>query len=306
MNKKESSLSFISLLPLFIIYLVWGSTYLAIRVTVREGSGFPPFTAGFLRFFAAGIILLLISALRKKRIKPTRSEWATLVISGVLLLTGGNGMVLWAEQKADSGLAALLVAAVPLWTILIEAVLNRKKPSAALVGVVLVGFGGIALLTAPEMLGKQVGEVLPIAALLLAGFSWALGTIRQTRRPVQLDPLVSSAYQMLSGGTGLLLLSFLNKEPLPHPTTDAWLSLVYLILFGSVLGYTAYVTALKNLPIHIVVTYTYVNPIIAIFLGWLILDERISIWMLGGTLLVLLAVAGVFRLRYQNNTADEA
>ncbi len=306
MNKKESSLSFIHLLPLFIIYLVWGSTYLAIRFTVREGSGFPPFTAGFLRFFAGGGLLLLFSALRKKRIKPTRSEWATLIISGMLLLTGGNGMVLWAEQKADSGLAALLVAAVPLWTILIEAVLNRKKPSAALVAVVLVGFGGIALLTAPEMLGKQVGEVLPIAALLLAGFSWALGTIRQTRRPVQLDPLVSSAYQMLSGGTGLLLLSFLNKEPLPHPTTDAWLALVYLILFGSVLGYTAYVIALKNLPIHIVVTYTYVNPIIAIFLGWLILDERISIWMVGGTLLVLLAVAGVFRLRYQNDEPDEA
>ena len=135
-------------------------------------------------------------------------------------------------------------------------------------------------------------------ALLFAGLSWSLGSVLQARRPVSLRPLVSSGYQMLLGSTGLLALMLLMKEPVPHPTTEAWLSLGYMILFGSVLAFTAYVTALKTLPVKIVMTYTYVNPVIALLLGWAILGEQITWWMIGGMGLVLVGVWGVFRERY--------
>lgn len=207
-------------------------------------------------------------------------------------------MVTWAEQQADSSLAALMVAAVPIWAILIEAVLNKKAPSLRLLAAVLVGFSGIALLAVPGMLNGVQAEVLSISALLFAGFSWALGSVRQVRWPVSLDPAINSGYQMLIGGGGLFLLSRLSREPWPAPTRESWIALIFLSIFGSVLAFTAYITALRNLPIHVVMTYTYVNPVIAVLLGWLILQEQITNWTLGGMGLVMLGVVGVFRERY--------
>ncbi|MEJ2484565.1 MAG: EamA family transporter [Anaerolineales bacterium] len=125
-ENSEQPLDFIRLLPVFIVYLAWGSTYLAIRFGVREGSGFPPFSFASLRYLSAGVLLWVWGLLRKRRIRPTREEWPTLILSGLLMMLGGNGMVTWAEQRADSSLAALLVAAVPIWVILIESVLNKK------------------------------------------------------------------------------------------------------------------------------------------------------------------------------------
>ena len=298
---KSKSITPIKLLPLLIVYIVWGSTYLAIRFGVREGSGFPPFSLGAARYLTSGLILLGWSALRKKRIWPNKEEWLTLILGGVLMLNGGNGLVMYAEQSADSSLAALLVAAVPLWTILIEAVLNRKKPSLALLGAVVVGLIGVGLLVAPSLMSGISAEVLPILALLGAGFSWALGSVRQTRKPVSIDPIVSSTYQMLVGGVGFVLLTLIKDEPMPQPTTEAWLALAYLVIFGSVLAFTAYVIALKTLPINIVTTYTYVNPVIAVGLGWLFLQEEITGWTIGGMAFVLLGVAGVFRQRDREN-----
>jgi len=297
-NKLDLRSDLSNLLPLFIVYLAWGATYLAIRFGVREGSGFPPFSFASLRYLSAGGLLWLWSFLRKKRIRPRRQDWTTLALSGLLMLVGGNGMVTWAEQHADSSLAALMVAAVPIWAILIEALLNKKPPTLRLLTAVLVGFCGIALLAVPGMLKGIRAEVLSIGALLVAGFSWALGSVRQVRWPVSLDPAISSGYQMLIGGLGLFFMSRLAGEPLPTPTRESWLALIFLALVGSVLAFTAYVTALKNLPIHVVMTYTYVNPVIAVLLGWLILDEQITGWTLGGMALVLLGVVGVFRERY--------
>lgn len=296
-NQDQSALTLKKLLPLFIVYLVWGSTYLAIRIAVRPGSGFPPFILAGTRYLTAGSLLWVWSAARKRRMKPTPQEWRTMVLSGVLMLGGGNGLVSWAEQRADSSLAALLVAAVPIWAILIEAIFNRRKPSGFLVLAILVGFGGIALLAVPGMISGEPADVFSILALLAAGFSWALGSVLQARRPVGLDSLVSSGYQMLSGGLGLVIISFLAGEPRPAPKPDAWLAWLFLVLAGSVIAHTSYIIALKTLPIAIATTYTYVNPVIAVILGWLILDERITIWTVGGMLLVLLGVAGVFRER---------
>ena len=297
MNEDQQKLTFTSLLPVFIVYVVWGSTYLAIRFVVREGSGFPPFTAAAWRYLAAGAVIWLWGLASKRRLRIERDEWLTLVLAGVLMLAGGNGMVNWAEQQADSGLAALLVAAVPIWTILIEVALDRRLPSVFLIGSVLVGFGGIALLAVPEMAGGEPAQALSILALLFAGFSWALGSVRQSRKPVRLDPIISAGYQMLFGGASLLVISQMMGEPMPSPRADAWIAWGFLVVFGSIVAHTAYVTALKNLPIQLVMTYTYVNPVIAVFLGWLILDETITGWTIGGTALVLLGVWGVFRVR---------
>lgn len=221
-----------------------------------------------------------------------------LVVSGLLLMTGGNGMVVWAEQRAESALAALLVAASPIWTTIIEAVLDRKIPSGKLLVALLVGFVGIGFLAIPGSLEGVSTDLWSTLALLFAGFSWSIGSVLQSRRKVSLRPLVSSGYQMLFGSTGLLALMLLTNEPAPHPTSEAWLALCYLILFGSVLAFTSFVTALKTLPIKIVMTYTYVNPVIALLLGWAILGEDITWWMVGGMVLVLLGVWGVFRERY--------
>ena len=194
---------------------------------------------------------------------------------------------------------------MPIWTILIEAVLDRRLPSVFLVGSVLVGFGGITLLAVPGMKGGEPSQVLSVLALLFAGFSWALGSVRQSRKPVRLNPIISAGYQMLFGGGSLLLISRLMGEPAPSPRMDAWIAWGFLVIFGSIVAHTSYVTALKNLPIQIVMTYTYVNPVIAVFLGWLILNETITIWTIGGTALVLVGVWGVFRVRGKTKNKSE-
>ncbi|MFH1632659.1 MAG: EamA family transporter [Chloroflexota bacterium] len=139
------------LLNLFVVYIIWGSTYLAIRFAVRDGSGFPPFMLGATRVAVAGILLIGWSALTRKRIKPTRQELITLAASGLLLWVGGNGLVNWAEQRADSGLAALIIAATPIWVAMIEAILDRRMPSLRMVGALFIGFVGIAVLSYPTL-----------------------------------------------------------------------------------------------------------------------------------------------------------
>ena len=141
-NKNGKELTTAKFLPLLIIYLVWGSTYLAIRIAVREGAGFPPFTLAFARMVSAGVLLLGWAWLRKFEMRPTKSEFWVLAVSGLLLMTGGNGMVVWAEQHAESTLAALLVGASPIWTAIIEAVIDRRMPSGKLFAALLTGFWG--------------------------------------------------------------------------------------------------------------------------------------------------------------------
>ncbi len=284
-------------LHLAIVYLVWGSTFLAIRVAVREGSGFPPFTMAASRVLLASVLLILWAAASRRRIRPTRREWITLAGSGLLLWTGGNGLVVWAEQRADSGLAALVIAAVPLWVALIEAVLDRRRPSTLLVGALLIGLMGVGLLSAPAF-ASSIGADLPsIAALLLASVSWAFGVVLQNRRPVELSLRVSSAYQHMAGGLGFLLLVALTNEPSPNPAPDAWVAWGYLVLFGSVLGFTSYVQTLRSLPLSVATTNAYVNPVIAVVLGAVILNEPVTAWTTSGAALILIGVAGVFRDR---------
>jgi drug/metabolite transporter (DMT)-like permease len=295
---KKRLLDPIGLVNLVIVYVVWSSTYLAIRVAVREGSGFPPFTMGLMRMIAAGALLLLWGRIRGDRILPTRQEWLVLIGSGVLMWPVANGLVNWSEQHADSGIAALTVASAPIWSALIEAILDRRAPSGRLILSLFIGFAGIGLLSAPALLQGATADVLAILALLFASFCWTGGSILQSRRQVGLSPRVSSGYQHLIGGVGFSLIVMLLREPRPTPTTDAWLAWGFLVVFGSFIAFTAFVEALQRLPIRVTMTYAFVNPVFAVILGALILSETISFWTIGGAIFVLLGVAGVFRDRY--------
>ncbi len=294
---STSTINWEGLPYLFAVYLIWSSTYLAIRFGVREGSGFPPFTLGYWRLLLAGAVLLSWAALSKTRLRPTRGELLTVAGSGLLLWSGGNGLVLWAEQRADSSYAALIIGMTPIWVALIESLIDRQIPSRLLVTSLLLGAAGVGLLSTPRLVHAASADVLSLIALLGASINWALGTVLQRRRPVQLSPRVSSAYQHLFGGVGFLLVALLIGEGLPHPTTEAWLAWGYLVIAGSVIAFTSFVQALRLLPVNIVMTYAYVNPVLAMFLGWIILHEPLNAWTFSGSALILLGVAGVFHNR---------
>lgn len=302
-STEHARLDPVGLGNLFIVYLVWSSTYLAIRFAVREGAGFPPFTLGFMRAALGGVLLLAWGWLRGEQLKLTRQEFITLAASGALLWLGGNGLVTFAEQRADSGLAALMVAASPIWAALLEAIIDRRLPSFQFVLALIVGFAGIALLTAPALMSGVRADAIAILALIGAPITWAAGSVLQARRPVQHTARTSSAYQMAFGAIGFAIVVLLLKEPLPTPTQEAWLAWIYLVIFGSLFAFTAYVTALRLLPTRIVMTYAYVNPVLAVLLGYFVLSEAVTVWTIAGTALVLLGVAGVFRERLAHQKA---
>lgn len=282
------------LFHLIVVYIVWGSTYLAIRVAVREDAGFPPFMLVWMRVLLASVILLSWGRVRKAQFRMPARLWVLLGTSAVLLWVGGNGLVAWAEQYAHSGYAALLVSTLPIWVAIVEAVIDRKPPTWRLTGALLIGFAGVGVLNWPVLRTGSIGDLLAAIALLLAPLFWGIGSIIQRRNPVPVSLEVSSGYQHLIGGIAALLLAFSTREPLPSPTPEAWGAWAYLVLFGSVFAFTSFVKALHLLPTNIVMTYAYVNPVIAVFLGWIILGEPITLWTLGGTVLIILGVMGVF------------
>ncbi len=282
------------LVHLLIVYIVWGSTYLGIRIAVREGAGFPPFVMAGSRILVAGSILLLWGALARQKLRPTRGDVAVFASSGLLLWLGGNGLVTWAEQRAESGYAALLVGSAPLWTTTVESFIDRRPPTLRLLGALLIGLAGLAVLNYPVLRHGSRADVLSALALLAAVMSWGVGSIYQKRRPVTLSGEANAAYQLLFGSVALLLVSMLAGEPRPTPTPSALAAWGYLIIFGSVVAFTSFVKALKLLPVSVVMTYAYVNPVIAVLLGWMILGEQITLWTFAGSVLVILGVMGVF------------
>jgi len=301
---SEKKVTWAGMLNLLVVYFVRGSTYLAIRVAVREGSGFPPFAMGAMRILPAALILISWGALNRQRLKLTRRELVTLLFSGLLLWLGGNGLVNWSEQRADSSVAALTIAATPIWVAIIEAILDRRMPSLRFVGALLIGFSGIAVLSWPVLRSGVRADILSIFGLLVAGFSWGSGTILQSRRQVGVHSAMSAGYQQLFGGIGFVLVFILSNEPIPNPVPEAWWAWGYLVVFGSIFSFTAYVRAVELLPTSVVMTYPYVNPVIAVFLGRIILNEPITFWTIAGAVLVLLGVAGIFNERRKNG-ADQ-
>ncbi|MEZ4387086.1 MAG: EamA family transporter [Candidatus Krumholzibacteriia bacterium] len=297
MTSTRTTLDRQGLVHLAVVYVVWGSTYLAIRLAVREDAGFPPFIMAGMRVAAAATVLLAWARLRGQRVRLTRGEFGLLAGTGVLLWLGGNGLVTLAERRVDSGLAALLVAAMPIWAELIAFVLDRCLPAWQSAAAVLVGFLGVAVLSWPVLREGTRADVLGLAALLSAPFFWALGSIWLQRRKPDLGVLTISGWQQALGAVALVAMSRLVDEPPPHPTPVAWAAWGYLVLFGSVVAFTSYMTTLKRLPYRVVATYTYANPVIAVLLGWLVLREEITGWTLAGAGLVVAGVAGVFHHR---------
>jgi drug/metabolite transporter (DMT)-like permease len=283
------------LINLFVVYFVWGSTYLAIRIGIRSGAGFEPFWFGGMRVFTAGIILLGWGLIRGKNIRLSKKDLLILAGSGFLLWIGGNGLVVWAEQQVNSGIAALVVATVPIWVAFLDSIMDSRIPTLKVILSLIIGFLGIFILSLPVLTSGIRADLLSILALLLASLSWASGLVLQTRHPVALSRGVSSGYQQLFGGIFFALIALIVREPLPTPTTQAWLAWGYLVIFGSVIAFTSFVTALQILPTRLVTTYSYVNPVIAVLLGWLILGEPITYWTIAGGILVLIGVTGIYR-----------
>lgn len=303
--KGEKQVTARGLTSLGVVYLVWGSTYLAIRVAVRPGAGIPPFTLGFGRMTIAGLIVLALAALRRRGFeRPRMRDLSVLAVSGLLLWTGANGLLAWAEQHVDSSLAALMISTVPLWTVLVETLLDRRLPDRALVFYLFVGFAGAAVLSAPGLRTDSRADALPMLALILAPVSWTLGSVLQSRRSVGLSTLASAGFQQLAGGAGFLAVLLLTGEPAPQPTAEAWLAWGYLIVFGSVLGFSAFVHMLQALPMNLAMTYAYVNPVIAVLLGAWLLREPLTLTTIAGAALVLVGVAGVFHVRTRRTNAQ--
>jgi len=297
-SRSHAPISWRGIGHLFVVYLVWSSTYLAIRVAVRPGAGFPPFALAAMRCLLAAPLLLLWGRTRGMRVRPTRRDVLILVPSGVLLWAFGNAFVVLAEKRVDSALAAILIASTPIWVAVLESILDRRFPSKLVAAALLVGFLGVGLIGYPALRSGVRADALAVAALLFAALSWGGGSLLQRRVPVGLDPVVSAGYQILFGGIAVALMSVGFGEPLPAPTASAWVGFAFLLVFGSLISFTSFLKALHLLPTRLVFTYGYVNPVLAAFFGWLILGERIAGVTLAGAGLVLLGVAGAFRARH--------
>jgi drug/metabolite transporter (DMT)-like permease len=284
------------------IYVFWGSTYLGMRFAIES---MPPFLMASTRFLVAGAILYTWRRLSGDP-APTRTHWRSAGIIGLFLLLGGNGGVVWAEQRIPSGIAALLVGSTPLWMTLLDELLRRfaphRRPDHArphwigLIGIG-IGFAGIALLVSPSELTGLGGEIDPLGALIvtLAALSWAIGSLYSRTAELPSAPLVGSAMEMLMGGAALMLAGTLTNEwPQVHIaeiTLRSWLGLGYLVVFGALGGYVAYTWLLRNAPTTLVSTYAYVNPVVAILIGNLLAAEPLSPRVLIAALVILGSVA---------------
>jgi drug/metabolite transporter (DMT)-like permease len=188
----------------------------------------------------------------------------------------------------------------PIWITVIEMILDRKRPSCQTVIALLIGFGGITVLTFPTIKTGINADVLSIIGLLLAGLSWGGGSVLQSRRRLALSPVVNAGYQQIIGAFGFGMIVLILGETWETHNLNAWIAWSYLVIFGGIFAFTSYVRAIELLPMKIVATYAYVNPVIAVFLGWFVLGEPITIWTLIGTVLVLVGVWGIYRERYRS------
>jgi drug/metabolite transporter (DMT)-like permease len=275
------------------VYVIWGSTYLAIRVMVED---IPPMLGAGVRFIVAGGAMLAVLAARGHRVRVSRRGLAAAALIGVLLPAGGNGIVTIAEQHVPSGLAALLIASVPLWVVLLRSTVGRERVARGTLGGLAIGFAGLAVLLLP---GSRPADatVTGVVLCLVAACSWATGSFLSPRLRLPSDPLVSTAWQMLFGGIALMTGALAAGEPsdlhLADASATSLLALVYLIVAGSWVAYTSYVWLLQNAPVSQVATYAYVNPLVAVLLGWAILSEQLTVGTLAGAALIVASVAAV-------------
>lgn len=274
------------------IYIIWGSTYLGIRVAIET---MPPFAMAAARFIIAGAILFAFQRARGAA-APTARQWGINAIIGTFLLLGGNGLVAWAEQFVPSGVTALLIGVQPLFFVLTEwAWPGGSRPTPITAVALLLGFAGVAWLAAPWAQSTHGGLNLQgVLAILSACVFWAFGSIYSRHARHGADPLLASSLQMLSGGLALTLAAGLHGElghlDLAAVSTRSWIAFVYLVGFGSLVGFSTFVWLMRHSTPARVSTYAYVNPVVAVFLGWLILHEPITSRTLVASVVIIAAV----------------
>ena len=274
------------------IYIIWGTTYLGIRIAVET---MPPFLMAGTRFVISGALLFFILRLRGAPM-PKRLHWRSAVIIGAFLLVGGNGLVTWAEQQVPSSTASLVVATVPLWIALFDWLIFRGvRPGRQVTAGLILGLIGIVLLIGPaQVLGTAGFSLFFLLVLLLAPILWSFGSLYSRGAPLPEDTFMATAMEMLGGGVLLLLAGLLAGEAggldMEAISTRSLAAFVYLTIFGSIIAFTAYIWLLKVVPATKVATYTYVNPVIAVFLGWLVLNETITPITILSSAIIILAV----------------
>jgi drug/metabolite transporter (DMT)-like permease len=285
---------------LLIVYVVWGSTYLGIAIMIET---LPPLLAAGVRYATAGLLMLgaLVAYSRVRRSaepieRPTRAHWRSAFIVGTLLLLGGNGGVVLAELYIPSGIAAVLIAAMPIWLSLFDAILTRRRPSRLVIGGLIAGIVGVAILLAPL---EELDAINPIGIGLcvLAEISWAAGSIYARRAPLPRSALLGTGLEMLAGGLVMVLagslLGEIGQANVETFSIRSLIALAYLIVFGSIVAFTAYTWLLANVPVSTVGTYAYVNPIIAVALGAVILSEPITPRTLIASVIIIGAVVAM-------------
>ena len=287
------------LLAFAAVYLVWGSTYLFIRYAIET---IPPFLLGASRYFIAGLALYAI-ALARKAPRPTGLEIRLGIITGLLMPGLGNGAVIWSEQTVSSSMTALIVSMVPLWIVLIDWLRPRGKRPAPMMFVGLaLGLIGMVVLVGPgSLVGNGVVPVAGMLVLFVGSVGWAIGTLITRRGAKASSPMLFSAIQMLAAGVGFATMSFAFGEPgrftLAQVSTKSWLSVAYLVLGGSIIAYTAYVYLIRNTSAAKAATYAYVNPVIAVLLGWLFANETVTGRTLIAAMILLAGVAIITSLQ---------
>lgn len=277
-------------LALGTVYVLWGSTYLAIRFAV---DGLPPFLMSGCRHLLAGVLLFAWSC-RQGVARPTASQWKAAATVGALLLLGGNGGVVWSEIRIPSGLTAVMVATVPLWMICLNWVRpGGSRPTGRVLCGLFIGFLGTCLLAGPiRIAGSAAPDPLGIGVVAFASLCWAAGSVYARGADLPADPLLATSMEMMAGGVLLLLASTAVREHvvLASVSMQSWGAMLYLIVFGSLIGFSAYSWLLKSAPTDTVATYAYVNPVIALFLGWWVGGEVLNLRTMLAAGLVLIGV----------------
>lgn len=289
-----------------LVYVLWGSTYLGIRIAVEH---IPPLMMGGTRFIIAGVLMLGWRAATGKDIRVSGRDLFRLTVIGCLLLTTGNVVLGWAETYIPTGLAALLIAVTPLWFLLLERFSHKGDHlSRRGLGGVALGLAGVVVLLWPDLqAGMHVGhrELFGAVLVLFSSFSWASGSVLSKRWHLNVDPYTASGWEMLNAGIVNFAAALIVGDQ--HRTvwaTNSVLAILYLVVAGSLIGFTAYVWLLRNVPTPKVATYAYVNPIVAVFLGWALLHEKITPYILAGSAVVIASVVLVSGAK--SHTAREA